>query len=111
MDLKAVYQQLQERARQNEAFREEFQRDPEGILAREAGVSVEEVRKSFDFLNEEEFLGGIAGGVGPSVQSVNTPGVNSQTFGTSSTSAQNFSTQSTNPGVQGNMLRPFDNKF
>lgn len=61
MDLEATLQRLNQRAKTDEAFRREFQADPEGVLQRETGLPLSELWQLAAELSDAE-LAGVAGG-------------------------------------------------
>ncbi|HEY8417406.1 MAG TPA: hypothetical protein VIK93_05160 [Limnochordales bacterium] len=63
MDLKAVFDQLRERAAMDAAFRQELERNPLGVLQRETGLGAEQLRMLGAQLSVEE-LAAVAGGTG-----------------------------------------------
>lgn len=64
MDLEKRLSGLAERAQVDEAFRQELQNDPEGVLARETGITAEQLQQQLQLqpLTDEE-LAPVAGGV------------------------------------------------
>ncbi|HEY8418809.1 MAG TPA: hypothetical protein VIK93_12335 [Limnochordales bacterium] len=62
MDLQATLTLLRERAKTDAAFRRELEQDPEGVLARETGLPLDQLRRSADELSDEA-LAQVAGGL------------------------------------------------
>lgn len=64
--LEKTLQELEQRVNTDEAFRQQFQNDPEGILLRVVGISTDEVRQHVERMSESE-LAAVAGGSAPAI--------------------------------------------
>lgn len=64
MDAKGLIRQMRERIEANAALREEFERDPEGVIQRETGLTAGQIRQALEGLSEDD-LTAIAGGLEP----------------------------------------------
>ncbi len=63
MNLEAILNELAERAKTDAAFRKELEKDPEGVLLRETGMTVHELRQDVEFLSDDD-LAMVAAGRG-----------------------------------------------
>lgn len=61
MNVAAVLQELRERVQNDAAFREELRQDPEGVLQRETGLSLQELAQRAMELSDDE-LAAVSGG-------------------------------------------------
>ncbi|HEY8418443.1 MAG TPA: hypothetical protein VIK93_10475 [Limnochordales bacterium] len=61
MDLEAALRRLNQRAKTDEAFRQEFERDPEGVLQRETGLPLDDLWQLAAELSDAE-LAAVTGG-------------------------------------------------
>jgi len=61
VDLEAALRRLNQRAKTDEAFRHEFERDPEGVLQRETGLPLDDLWQLAAQLSDAE-LAAVTGG-------------------------------------------------